>query len=272
MEFPGTTAEEKLEHLTTRHLGEAAAAGDVYCQRLFEGAAGWVTAGLAQLLGQGWGEDRIVVGGSVAEKVPGFLDRVRAVLGWHQQESSAPPGLSRFRVEDGLVAAGLGSERGVLGAVFLAAEASRAPRRSVRWITAEQARPIRQSIWRAHQEPEACVYEGDESEGSAHFGAVRSGHLVGVASIYRQNLRGEEDPFSWRLRGMATLENVRGHGYGLALLEACIHHARRQGGMRLWCNARTSVSEFYGKGGFKVRGEEFDLPGLGPHFVMELEL
>lgn len=274
-EVPGGAPTEQMSHLETRHLGEAAAAGDAFCRSLFDEAAGWVATALAQTLADGWGEERIVMGGSIAIKVPGYLEKVREVLNLHRQQRDAPSGLLAFDPEHDLVPAGLGETCGILGAVLFIPElrtAGQSRRRFVRTINAAQARPLRQAVLRPHQTPEDCVYEGDEDPESAHFGALVAGNLVGIASIYRQREDGQPDPFAWRLRGMATLESVRGQGYGAALLKACERHARRAGGMRLWCNARTTVAGFYGGFGFQQKGEEFDLPGLGPHLVMELEL
>ena len=275
VEVEGDDLEEKIQNLTTRHLGEAAASGDVYSQRVFDMAADQVASGMAMLLSKGWGEQRIVMGGSVAIKAPGFLDRVRSSMEWHRGQADAAPELAAFDPTHDVVEAALGEERGVLGAVLLAEgawgyESSR--RAAVRAIAPRQARPLRHKVLRPHQSPEECIYEGDEDPGSAHYGVVLDGQVVGIASLYRQRRDGTEDPFTWRLRGMATDPSVRGEGYGRALLEAVVEHARREGGMRLWCNARSEVADFYGSWGFRPKGEEFDLPGLGPHWVMEMEL
>lgn len=139
-------------------------------------------------------------------------------------------------------------------------------------ITAEQARPLRHAVLRPHQTLAHCVYQGDEEAWSAHFGVVVEDEIVGVASIYNQNEEDIRDPFSWRLRGMATREDLRRRGYGLALIEACVRYATNQGGLRLWCNARTTAAGFYHRAGFQTLGEEFDLPGLGPHQVLERSL
>ncbi|TPW08355.1 MAG: acetyltransferase, partial [bacterium] len=72
----------------------------------------------------------------------------------------------------------------------------------------------------------------------------------------------------WRLRGMATLPEARGTGLGGALLEACLDHIARNGGTRLWCNARTTAAGFYVRYSFNIHGEAFDLPGIGPHYRM----
>jgi hypothetical protein len=36
----------------------------------------------------------------------------------------------------------------------------------------------------------------------------------------------------------------------------------------VWCNARTPAAGFYGRAGFATEGEEFELPSIGPHFLM----
>lgn len=110
--------EERLGRLTARHLGEAAAAGDPWCQTLFRRAADHVAGGLAILLDQDWGEERIVLGGAIALGVPGFIDQVRQRLRQRQALPGASAALRRFDPH-GLVTAGLGEERGILGAVLL---------------------------------------------------------------------------------------------------------------------------------------------------------
>lgn len=112
------TVSGRLDQLTARHLGQAATDGDAWAQAVLDRAADHVAAGLALLLAQGWGEERIVVGGAIALRTPGYLDRLRRTLGTLQQRPEAAPGLVRFPL-DQLVPAGLGEERGILGAVLL---------------------------------------------------------------------------------------------------------------------------------------------------------
>ncbi|MCW2985645.1 MAG: acetyltransferase, family, partial [Conexibacter sp.] len=57
---------------------------------------------------------------------------------------------------------------------------------------------------------------------------------------------------------------------GAALLAACLDHARAQGASRVWCNARTPARGFYERAGFVAEGAEFELPQIGPHFLMWL--
>lgn len=100
-----------------------------------------------------------------------------------------------------------------------------------------------------------------------HFGAFDGERLVGIASLYREDRPGGP-PGGWRLRGMATEADVRGTGFGAALLAACVEHSAAAGGGELWCNARQVAIGFYRRAGFEVVSEEFDIPGIGPHVVM----
>lgn len=90
---------------------------------------------------------------------------------------------------------------------------------------------------------------------------------MGIASLYREDRPGGPGR-GWRLRGMATESDVRGSGFGRALLVACIEHVAASGGGELWCNARMGAVDFYRVAGFDVVSEEFDIPGIGPHVVM----
>ncbi len=42
----------------------------------------------------------------------------------------------------------------------------------------------------------------------------------------------------------------------------------RRGRRLLWCNARVVALGFYTKLGLHTEGDEFDIPGIGPHYVM----
>ena len=100
-----------------------------------------------------------------------------------------------------------------------------------------------------------------------HFGAFDGDRLVGIVSLYRE-ARPDGPPGGWRLRGMATEPDVRGAGFGVALVAACIEHAAAAGASELWCNARIPAVGFYRRAGFEVVSEKFEIEGIGPHVVM----
>ncbi len=144
---------------------------------------------------------------------------------------------------------------------------------TIRPITASETRLLRQAILRPHQTLEQLVFGGDDAPDSLHAGAFMDTQLVGIASVSRDPLPGETDPHAWRLRGMATVEKIRGTGCGRALVEACVAHVIARGGTVLWCNGRTSAMGFYRALGFETRGDEYESPaGTGPHYVFVREL
>jgi predicted GNAT family N-acyltransferase len=139
---------------------------------------------------------------------------------------------------------------------------------SVRPIEAEQTRILRQRILRPHKQTYELVYPGDDAPDSLHVGAFEEDELVGVASVMREQRSGEDDPGAWRIRGMATIPEVRGHGHGGALLERCLVHVAAHGGTLAWCTARVTAMAFYRHFGFEAQGEPFEVPVIGTHYVM----
>jgi L-Ala-D/L-Glu epimerase len=118
---------------------------------------------------------------------------------------------------------------------------------------------------------------GDEQSDAGIFGAVdaSTGELVSTASVLREEppagladaVGAGENTDPWRLRGMATREDLRGTGIGAAVLGACVAYVGEQGGGFLWCNARVAARRFYARAGFREWGEEFESVGV-THIVM----
>jgi GNAT superfamily N-acetyltransferase len=144
----------------------------------------------------------------------------------------------------------------------------------IRPITAAETLAIRWPILRPGFPQETAIFPGDDLPSTCHFGAFDdSARLVGVASIYLAPLSDFPFPEShFQLRGMATLPNVRGAGYGAALVQACVEASQTAGGTLIWCNARTSAAPFYQKHGWQILGDEFDIPTVGPHYRMARQL
>lgn len=137
----------------------------------------------------------------------------------------------------------------------------------IRAVPAAEVRPLRLSVLRPNQTLAETVYEGDELPDTVHLAAVDGDRVVGIGSLYREDRARGPSP-GWRLRGMATAEEVRGAGFGAAVLGACVDRAAAEGGVELWCNAREAAIGFYRRGGFEIVSEPFDVPGIGAHVVM----
>ncbi len=105
-----------LQNLGVRELAAAAEAGDEFSARLLRRAAELVAVGVARLLAQGAGDERVVIGGSIALKAPGFFHHLRTHLARLAADGSPlPPGFEPAR---DVLPAGLGDERGVFGAAL----------------------------------------------------------------------------------------------------------------------------------------------------------
>lgn len=145
-------------------------------------------------------------------------------------------------------------------------------------LTAADVRPLRSEVLRPGQPPDSLVYPGDDAPGSLHAGTLVDGEIVGIATVYPEPMPPESaaalpdvdfDPSNaFRLRGMATRATFQGSGLGRAVLTRCIEHVREAGADVLWCNARIGALGFYERLGFSTVGDEFDIAGIGPHYVM----
>lgn len=114
-------------------------------------------------------------------------------------------------------------------------------------IYIEQIRP--ELTWRLRQRvlyPAKKLYEMemDEDNHGYHFGAFSANELVAVVSLF---LNGADCQF----RKFAVDANMQGKGVGNQLLQHIIDFAIKEGGQRLWCNARSTAIGFYLKNGFE---------------------
>ncbi|VAW34267.1 hypothetical protein MNBD_GAMMA01-287 [hydrothermal vent metagenome] len=131
---------------------------------------------------------------------------------------------------------------------------------------------VRHAILRANQPRSSNYYPEDTYKQTVHFAAKLNQQIVGCASIYKESHPDFSLKQSWRVRGMAVLQPFQGQQIGSQLLTACINHAIKNQGEVIWCNARIAAVKFYKNAGFKIIGDEFELPNIGPHFLLAKNL
>ena len=139
-------------------------------------------------------------------------------------------------------------------------------------IQAKQTHLLRQKILRPNQPIEEMVYPLDSVAGSFHLGAFLKDQLVGIVSVYPESQKGELNQGLWRIRGMAVDSGYQGHGIGRSLIKECKEILKGKGAKTVWCNARTTAIQFYITLGFEKVGEEFEIEGIGPHYIAQLKL
>jgi GNAT superfamily N-acetyltransferase len=116
-----------------------------------------------------------------------------------------------------------------------------------------------------------CRFPSDAVEGAFHLGYFMGNQLLSIASFHPQPY-GEFMGTGYQLRGMATIESERGKGLGNQLLNFGIVYLRGLKANYIWCNARKKALPFYLNMGFEVISDEFEVPVIGPHYVLYVKI
>lgn len=127
-------------------------------------------------------------------------------------------------------------------------------------------------LWPHKNGIEACVIEPDNLPTTFHMGAIFNGKIVGTSTFIVDINEKFEEKNQYRLRAMATDPVVRGKGVGVKIIEAGIEELKNKNVKLLWCDARIIATGFYEKLNFKVLGDIYQVPDIGPHKLMYLEL
>ena len=126
--------------------------------------------------------------------------------------------------------------------------------------------PVRAAVLRPGLPVDLARYEQDDLPTTVHLAALDDAdEVVGCSTWSPEPWDGRP---GWRLRGMATVESVRGQGVGALLVSAGLERGVAAGAEVAWCNARTGALGFYRRFGFEAVGEEFDVRYAGPHYRM----
>jgi GNAT superfamily N-acetyltransferase len=143
---------------------------------------------------------------------------------------------------------------------------------TVRPINTGETYPLRLAVLRPNRPAEAAHFPGDDEASTRHFGAFLDGQCIGIASLFRAELIEKPGIPAFQLRGMATAQEAQRRGVGRTLLRACLDYASANGAAVFWCNARISAIDFYRKNGLVVVSGEFEVPDVGPHVRMAIDL
>lgn len=111
--------------------------------------------------------------------------------------------------------------------------------------------------------PEASVYPGEDNPRTCHVAVSLRGDVVAVGTVFPDaSPWAPERTDSWRIRGMATRDGLRGQRLGNLVIDGLIEHASSNGGRFIWCEARTTARNFYARSGFVIEGEPFMLESV----------
>jgi predicted GNAT family N-acyltransferase len=139
----------------------------------------------------------------------------------------------------------------------------------IKFISADETLPLRSAVLRKNLPEAQCRFPTDDQ--GFHLGYFLNDQLIVIATFFQEDYP-ELGKGGYRLRGMATGTAFNGQGYGAAVIKFAIDELKKRGATYIWCNARSTAVGFYSKLNFSILSEEFEVPGIGPHFNMSLQL
>lgn len=140
-------------------------------------------------------------------------------------------------------------------------------------VSTEEIRELRHKVlWPHKDKMEDCVIPPDYEPTTFHIGAIQDDKVVGTSTFIIDINDKFEEKKQYRLRAMATDPDVRGTKTGARIVEAGIEELKKRGVKLLWCDARLIATGFYERMNFKVLGDIYEVPIIGPHKLMYKEL
>lgn len=139
----------------------------------------------------------------------------------------------------------------------------------IKKVDTSQIRDLRYKVlWPHLKGPDACQIPPDTADSTFHMGAFVNGKVVGAATFIQDINPRFEEKNQYRLRAMATDPEMRGYGVGADLVTKAIEELKRMNVKLLWCDARLIATGFYEKQDFKIKGQVYQVPKIGPHKLM----
>ena len=128
-------------------------------------------------------------------------------------------------------------------------------------ITPELTSRLRRDV--LYPEKDITDMEMNMDREGYHFGAFTDNKLVGVVSLF-------PDGKDLQFRKLAVDPAFQRRGVGSALLDHVESFALQNGGIRIWCNARTTATGFYLESGYGRTGRLFSKNGLEYEIMAKL--
>ena len=127
---------------------------------------------------------------------------------------------------------------------------------------------VRHPVLRFGKPIESCHFEGDDLPTTSHFGLYFEKQLVAIISSFKVQNKLFSEENQYQIRGMAVLDEFQKKGFGEALLTYYENEIKLKKGNLIWFNARETAVGFYKKSGYKILGDRFEIPDVGPHYIL----
>ncbi len=144
---------------------------------------------------------------------------------------------------------------------------------SIKKIPSEETIPVRHAVLRQGKPVSSCIFDGDNDPKTIHFGYFKEKTLVGVLSLYQnstENIHLLNPEKHFQIRGMAVLTEFQKQGIGELLVIFAENHilSDQREKTLVWFNARENAVGFYEKLAYQKTGVPFEIPDVGPHYIM----
>ena len=138
----------------------------------------------------------------------------------------------------------------------------------IKVVAAKDIRPLRNLVLRPYLPIETTYYDLDNDIETFHLASIMDNTIISIGTFYPENDIELQTKNGYRLRGMATHPKFRRKSAATKLMKESFVLLKEKKCDVLWCNARLVAVEFYKSLGFKITGEIFDIPSIGPHYKM----
>ena len=142
----------------------------------------------------------------------------------------------------------------------------------IKVVAAKDIRPLRNLVLRPNLPIETTYYDLDNDIETFHLASIMDNTIISIGTFYPENDIELQTKNGYRLRGMATHPKFRRKSAATKLMKESFVLLKEKKCDVLWCNARLVAVEFYKSLGFKITGEIFDIPSIGPHYKMYISV
>lgn len=149
----------------------------------------------------------------------------------------------------------------------------------IRFVKSDEIKDLRYIVLYNSNGPKINVnFVGDDEPTTYHIALYCENELVSFISLMNETkkdsteLYSDENPI-YRLRGVSTHPDFRGRRFATILIQYALIFLRNElKAKRIWFYARLNALSMYEKLGFKYTSDVFDIPPVGLHREMALEL
>ena len=133
-------------------------------------------------------------------------------------------------------------------------------------IEVSKCYPLRHKMLRKGKPLETCHFDGDNSKGTFHLGALVDKEIIGIISVYNKDLIQFKNSKGAQFRGIAVASKHQRKGVASKLINYAQKETKKRTNPKyIWLNGRITANNLYLDRGFKPIGDLFEINTIGIH-------